>query len=360
MRYVSVFLLFAFLAACEGTVNVQDFEFASDEANKNRGSDATGEAQDVTPGLTPTDAAALDGEALYLKHCGVCHGPTATGGIVFGTSIQAYEPIESIVIDGRGDMAPVAITLEETAKIQAWLLTLAAPAEDLDGAGLYGRYCASCHGDDATGTPTWSTSIQGYEPIEAIVMNGRGDMDPIVLNAAQINDIQNYLLSLAPALSTLTGPEVYDRLCVGCHGDQGVGTETKGLQLRYDDEGFSTYWVRNGRGTTAFDSPMPAYPEDMISDTQLEEMFTWINGQQHPTDGEGLFVQYCSNCHGLDGRGGPVGEGITGGDSFSGVIRNGKNINDGPGRRRSYMTRWNTNQLTDEEIQLITAYAATL
>jgi mono/diheme cytochrome c family protein len=212
----------------------------------------------------------------------------------------------------------------------------------------------------STAGANWATSIQGYEPIDGIVSNGRGNMDPIPIDAAQTAKVQAYLLTLAPALSTLSGPEVYDRLCVGCHGDVGAGIDTKGMQLRYDDDAFSAYWVRAGRGTNAFDSPMPAYPASMISNQQLDEMFTWIRSEPHPTDGEGLFNQYCANCHGADGRGGSSGESIRGSGAFTGVVRQGKNRADGYDRRRSYMSAWTSAQISDAEIQLISAYAAGL
>jgi mono/diheme cytochrome c family protein len=306
----------------------------------------------------PTDT--LDGAGLYGRYCSSCHGADASGGPTWASSIQAYEPIAQIVADGRGTMPAVPITAAQTDLIQAWLLTLAAPAADLDGEGLYVRYCSSCHGADASGGANWATSIQGYEPIDGIVSNGRGNMDPIPIDAAQSAKVQAYLLTLAPALSTLSGPEVYDRLCVGCHGDVGAGIDTKGMQLRYDDDAFSAYWVRAGRGTNAFDSPMPAYPASMISNQQLDEMFTWIRSEPHPTDGEGLFNQYCANCHGADGRGGSSGESIRGSGAFTGVVRQGKNRADGYDRRRSYMSAWTSAQISDAEIQLISAYAAGL
>jgi len=306
----------------------------------------------------PTET--LDGAGLYGRYCSSCHGVDASGGANWAGSIQAYEPIADIVANGRGAMASVPVTAAQTDLIQAWLLTLGTSTADLDGEGLYVRYCSSCHGVDASGGPNWAGSIQAYEPIAAIVANGRGNMDPIPINAAQTAKVQEYLLTLAPALSTLTGPEVYNRLCVGCHGDQGAGLATQGVQLRSDDDPFSIYWVRAGRATRTFDSPMPAYPASMISDQQLGAMFTWINSVPHPTTGEGLFNQYCTNCHGADGRGGSAGEGIRGGGGFTSAIRQGKNRSDGYGRRGSYMSAWNSSQISDQEIQLISAYAAGL
>lgn len=99
---------------------------------------------------------------------------------------------------------------------------------------------------DAVGAQNWPTSIQGYAPIDDIVNIGRGTMDAVVLEQKYVDDIQAYLLTLAPPLSELNGQQVYDRLCIGCHGDKGEGSE-RGMQLRYDDLAFSKFWTRTGR-----------------------------------------------------------------------------------------------------------------
>lgn len=302
----------------------------------------------------------LDGSGLYQRYCASCHGADASGAATWPDSIQGYEPIATIVLQGRGEMASVPVTPEQTQQIQDWLLTLGTPTEELDGQGLYTRYCASCHGADASGDVEWASSIQGYEPIATIVQQGRGNMDPIAVSPEQIQQIQDWLLTLAPALSTLSGEQVYERLCVSCHGEQGEGIDTVGMQLRYDDDTFSRYWIRNGRAATGgFADDMPAYASDVISDTQIDEMMTFINQAQHPTTGEGLYLQYCANCHGVTGGGGPSGHGIRGDSGITGVSRNGKG-GSSYGARRDYMTSWSTSQLSDTELQMIGAYVGGL
>ena len=48
-------------------------------------------------------------------------------------------------------------------------------SDGTDGAALYGTYCASCHGENAEGAPAFPTSIQGYEPIESVVIDANGE-----------------------------------------------------------------------------------------------------------------------------------------------------------------------------------------
>lgn len=296
----------------------------------------------------------LDGAGIYARYCSTCHGDDATGGTDWSGSIQGYEPIADIVLNGRGAMDPIPIDQAAVDKVQTWLSGLGTPTANLDGAGLFDRYCSTCHGADATGGTDWNGSIQGYEPIEEIVLNGRGTMAAVPVDAGQVAEIQAYLLTLAPPLSSLTGPEVYDRLCVSCHGDRGEGIAAMGMQLRYDDEPFSRYWIRNGRTTSAFASDMPSYPQNMVSDQQITEMFDWINMAPRPTTGEGLYTQYCGNCHGATAGGGPADKNIRGEDEGD-VVRSGKGGTN-YGSRRNYMTSWSTAQLSDSEVNAIFNY----
>ncbi|MDX1747271.1 MAG: c-type cytochrome, partial [Halobacteriales archaeon] len=301
MKEILLSLLLILLVGCEGTIGY-------DDPDALLGADGSVDSANSSGAST----SALTGGELYTQNCAGCHGPEAEGTAVWEGSIRGYTPIEGIVTQGRGDMPKIPLADGEIAKIQEYILSLAAPAAELDGEGLYQRYCSSCHGPDATGAETWPGSIQGYDPIAPIVEQGRGDMAAIDITAEQTRQIQEWLLTLAPSLDSLSGPEVYDRLCSTCHGKQGEGTATKGIQLRYDDDGYSEYWTRNGRQTTTYEGDMPAYPREMISDEQLTEIFEFIDQAPRPTDGEGLFVQYCSNCHGTDGRGGPSGKSVVG------------------------------------------------
>lgn len=228
---------------------------------------------------------------------------------------------------------------------------------DLSGKELYDLYCSTCHGPEAAGGDTWPASIAGYTPIHDIVINGRGDMPPVPgLTDAQVSAIQEYLLSLGPDISTLSGPEVYDLRCATCHGAEGEGT-MDGPQLRYEADAYSRWVVRNGRANSAYPMDMAAYTA--MSDAQLNEMFDWLGSFPHPTTGEGLYDRYCANCHGPNAHGGPTGKDLAGEDRGDEDIRRGKGGTN-YGSRRTYMPGWSTSQLSDAEVQLINDFITSL
>ncbi len=318
--------------------------------NSSTGNNGNNGSNNASTGVPP------DGKALYLQHCALCHGQDAMGTAIWEADIRGYDPIHDIVANGRGTMEPIAINDNDNAKIQTYLLSLAPANATLDGEALYLRYCGECHGADATGGSQWDGNIQGYEPIKNIVKDGRGTMSAIPVNDADNDKIQAYLLSLSPSISSLSGPEVYDRLCKTCHGETGVGN-VRGMQLRYDDLEFSRFWIREGRAATLnYPDAMPAYSAEMVSDQQINEMFAAIDAQPHPSEGGELFVQYCGNCHAADGSGGPSGENVKFFKTFKyqEESRDGRGGSD-YGNRRRYMTKWNSNQLSNTEISAMAA-----
>ena len=156
-------------------------------------------------------------------------------------------------------------------------------------------------------------------------------------------------------LPPLTGPQLYASLCSGCHGLEGEGTEL-GYELRHPDRGLSTHVIRTGRPGLEFDnSAMAAYGEEIVSDPQLEELFDWLDSFEQPTTGEGLYADYCANCHGAVPEMGVVGEEIVG-KSFNEVL---EKVREGEGGsnyklRSVYMTAFGADVLSDAEVQAIT------
>lgn len=221
-----------------------------------------------------------------------------------------------------------------------------------DGAALYALYCETCHGPEGTGAPPWPGSIQGFEPIRDIVANGRGAMSAQPLDAAQIEAVQAYLLSFGAAdWSSLSGPEVFTAACASCHGEQAEGTE-RGPQLRFRDAEYFDHVTRHGapsRGRWASD--MDSYAADRISDAQLAEMIAWIDSFPNATDGEGLYHQFCANCHGGTGVQGWVEPEFDG--SIYSVSRSGK---EDSVANPSYMPGWPASEISDGELQQIQAF----
>ena len=157
-------------------------------------------------------------------------------------------------------------------------------------------------------------------------------------------------------MSALSGREYYDAKCASCHGDQGEGTP-KGYPIRFVQRGFGEWVIKNGRTGGEFTSDMPAYPN--ITDTQLDEMITWLDSFDHPTSGDRLYVAFCGNCHGELGLGGYSGKKIASRQNSTEEIRNGKGGTD-YGSRTLYMPSWSTTELSGNEVMNINTFVSSL
>ncbi|NRA64223.1 MAG: c-type cytochrome [Pseudobacteriovorax sp.] len=154
----------------------------------------------------------------------------------------------------------------------------------------------------------------------------------------------------------LTGIEVYMKECAVCHGDKGEGTP-RGYRIQFPTRDFATYITRRGRtGNPYFTIPMPAYDRKLVSDKQLREMWDYLHDQERPQTGKQLYETFCANCHGLDGRGGLSRESVLGElDELWEAIREGEGYNN-YWSRRGYMPRWNSREISNREIRLMTRY----
>lgn len=224
------------------------------------------------------------------------------------------------------------------------------------GKDLYADNCQVCHGVDAAGGGIWPGSIQGYEPILGMVSEGRGDMSPLSVTRDEIAKIQGYLLSFGPRdWSGLTGPEVYQEGCAACHGEEAQGTD-RAFPLRFRASGYFTYVLRTGRESSLFESDMKAFGVEQISDAQVEEMIAWIDSFPNATTPQGLYLQFCGNCHGEDGRSGRAGKNLVE-ESISRVVRSGK---EDSVSHRNYMPGWSSADLSDDEVAQIADYLQSL
>ena len=231
------------------------------------------------------------------------------------------------------------------------------------GEALYQQFCASCHGADATGGPSWPGSIVGYADIAPIVTNGRGAMPPVAIGGSDIAAIQSWLTSLVPAQAPETtgatpALQFFSSNCAGCHGAEGEGSPN-GPQIRFQDDLLARFAVRQGRNGPGIPSTMPTYSTTELPEDQLDEILDWLAAFPKPTTGEGLYNQFCSNCHGVDGLGGPSAEPVAGRLSIGEIVRTGH----APGRyaeRREYMSAWTEEQITAQELTLIAQYVRSM
>jgi mono/diheme cytochrome c family protein len=147
--------------------------------------------------------------------------------------------------------------------------------------------------------------------------------------------------------------------CAVCHGEQGVG----GMfapEIQHPVRDYSTWVVRNGRAMTTFPKPMEKVAADKLSDADLTLIWDYLDKPPQPTTGQALYLDYCGNCHGADGKGGPTTRPIV--DELAELK---KQVRDGahPGEfdmRREYMPAMSASRISDSELQLIYDYVASL
>ena len=317
--------------------------------------DAAPPAEDLTP------ATVERGDSLYRALCERCHGPEAIGTDIWPPSIQGKSGIHLLVREGvRGMPAFPSLSDSAIESIELYLLSLDTDRSDWTGVELYDFYCATCHGPEALGSSVYPGSIQGHRPIGPVVRDGFGEMPAIAIDNEKIAKIQEYIAGLGVDLSTVGGVEYFARECASCHGAEGEGTR-RGPEIRNPVHPYATWVVRNGRRSIPqYSNDMPSWRTDALSDTQLGEMLAWLSSAPHPTDGERLYNRFCSNCHGKDARGGPVDkEVLKETDEFHEMVREGEGGNN-YGDRDDYMPSWSRSELSDLEIDKMSAYVRSL
>lgn len=301
------------------------------------------------------------GDSLFAALCARCHGDEGVGSDIWPPVIQGKTGISLLVRHGVRSM-PAFPALSDSAieSIQRYLLSFEIDNSNLTGRELFDFYCATCHGLEGAGSSIYPGSIQGFIPIGPVVREGFGEMPRIGVDNDAISKIQQYLASLAVDLSTVDGEEYFSRVCASCHGAEGEGTR-RGPEIRNPVRDYATYIVRNGRRSVPeYGNDMPSYASDALSESQLTELLDMLSRAPHPTDGLSLYNRFCSTCHGKDARGGPSDKEILEEtNKFREQVREGeggKNYGD----REEYMPAWTSSQLSDDEIDRMSAYVRRL
>jgi len=155
------------------------------------------------------------------------------------------------------------------------------------------------------------------------------------------------------------GKGLYDANCKLCHLDQGAGSPL-GPAIVHPVREYSNWVVRNGRPLIApWTKAMEKFGSDKLSDAQLTLIWDYLDQPPQPTTGAALFGDYCANCHGADGKGGPTTRPLAGeGKNVLKLVREGKSVGQYAMRHDS-MPKFDTKRITDAELNLILAHVNT-
>lgn len=162
--------------------------------------------------------------------------------------------------------------------------------------------------------------------------------------------------------NTMAAPAAWtSATCSTCHGPNGEGTVIA-PEVRHTPATYAKWVVRNGRsfmGTPTAMVPFPATSADptkmpAISDADLDAVVTWLNTAPKPATGQGLYKDFCGNCHGPNTpTGGNVPITIAN-ETIATVnmkVRNGEGMD--PSMRNLYMPPHSATELTDAELALV-------
>lgn len=155
------------------------------------------------------------------------------------------------------------------------------------------------------------------------------------------------------------GPGLYNAYCFSCHGAQGVGGPLA-PETQHPVRDYSSWVVRHGRAQTTFPKPMEIVPPEKLSDAQLTLIWDYLDQPPQPTTGQALYHDYCANCHGADGKGGPTTRPIVNElAELKKQVRAGAHLGEFD-MRREYMPVFKTDVITDAKLDLIYAYVDSL
>jgi len=175
-------------------------------------------------------------------------------------------------------------------------------------------------------------------------------------------------LTGVPAYTELSGPDApagaaapsgwTTGTCSSCHGMNGEGQPQIGPEIRHVPHDYAVWVVRHGRPAPSL---MVAFPQtsadpavSAISDADLEAVITWLDGLPKPTTGQGLYKDFCGNCHGpVNPTGGAVPISIQGKPSSDIDTKVRMGFGTDESMRNLYMPPETMTSLTDPELLLI-------
>ena len=222
------------------------------------------------------------GSTLYTQACSECHELQV---LVESNPLELKNALEQgLDYPPHADINPDTWTGNLNQEEQTQLINfLIAP----DGRRLYSVYCASCHGQ--------SISFSGDQAqLETIIKQGGLHLEMPAwkekLSTSEIDQLANYVVD--PAANPDAAP-LFKQNCVTCHGDQIPSSPTV-EQARETIASGGAHQTMPVWGQILTDEQVTALAEYSLSTTQGSSI----------DQGQNLFSQNCSACHGEFGEGG--------------------------------------------------------
>jgi mono/diheme cytochrome c family protein len=325
--------------------------------------------------IAATHASVGDGERLYGIYCVACHQAEGHGKVGFAPFIRnrdflavaSDDFLRTTIMAGRPGTAMVPWTHLKPQEVDSLIMYLRSaedpnaklvvredptrkhPGDATSGEGLYGQYCAACHGENARGYaeggPGPAIGNAGFlsaasdDYIFQTVKLGRigtpmrgfsGSRGLANLSDQEIGDVIAFLRSrggAAPEVAS-AGPDPkagemhFKANCAACHQQDGKGRPGFAPSIRNRDflaiasDEFIKKTVHGGRVGTAM-VQRPDLSDQVLSDIvaylRAVPSETSVDVQVDPTKdlaalgdavpGHGKFAIYCASCHGDAGKG---------------------------------------------------------
>ena len=176
--------------------------------------------------------------------------------------------------------------------------------------------CAACHGDDGNGKTPGTPSLAGQQPRYLVVaineyLNGERKTSPMHaklrgMGKLDIENVALYFASQAPATRTPKprgdpkAGEALAAVCGGCHGGQGVSTDSATPSLAGQDEQYLVEAIKAYR-TSRKRENMRVYITG-LADKDIGNIaaFYAVQASKAPEKGQTLVQEYterCNRCH---------------------------------------------------------------
>lgn len=188
------------------------------------------EAQKVATYLAAGGGVSIpgDGQGLYQVFCSLCHGDGGHGGKFKAVTAAPLTMINS-ALSQEPWMQGLTLNTSQRNAIAQFLLAGGSGPLPTDGEGLFGVYCAVCHGADGRGDSYKVVTGTSLNFINRALSNV-SLMRSLNPSSSQINSIGDFLASGGGGAKPSSGSGLYHVYCETCHGPNGSGGNVESVR----------------------------------------------------------------------------------------------------------------------------------